>query len=257
MSTALVTGPTSGIGEGFARRLASDGYDLVLVARDQARLERLASEVRGHGVEAEVLVADLGDREALAAVEARVRDAAAPVEVLVNNAGFGVNQRFVGGDVAREQAMIDVMVTAVMRLTHAAAPGMAERGRGAVVNVSSVAGFLPFSSYSAVKAWVTTFTEGLAGELQGTGVQALAVCPGFVRTEFHQRAGIAVDRSSDTWWYEVDDVVAQAMADLRRGKVVSVPGLPYRAIVAGTQLLPRSSLRRMERLRRSRIVDRL
>jgi short-subunit dehydrogenase len=257
MSTALVTGPTSGLGAGFARRLASDGHDLVLVARDAERLERFASELRGNGVEVEVLVADLGDRGDLHNVERRLQDAARPVDVLVNNAGFSVNQRFASGDVEREQAMIDVMVTAVMRLTRSAVGGMTQRGSGVVINVSSVAGFLPFSTYSAAKAWVTTFTQGLATELDGTGVRVIAVCPGFVRTEFHERAGIEVNRSSDTWWLEVDDVVDRAMEDLRRGKVISVAGRAYRAMVAGTHLVPRDALRRMERLRRSRIADRL
>jgi uncharacterized protein len=254
MSTALVTGPTSGIGLAFARRLASDGYDLVLVARDAQRLESLAHELSATGVRVETLVADLGDAEQLAGVVERVRDRQRPVEVLVNSAGFGINQRFVSGDVDAEQSLIDVMVTAVMQLTHAAVPGMVERGRGAVINVSSIAGFLPFGSYSATKSWVTFFTQGLATELEGTGVRALVTCPGFVRTEFHERAGIDIDRSSDTWWLEVDAVVQQAMEDLRRGKVISVPGRSYKALAAGAHLIPREALRRAERFRRSRTV---
>jgi short-subunit dehydrogenase len=149
-----------------------------------------------------------------------------------------------------------VMVSAVMRLSHAALPGMVERGRGAVVNVSSIASFLPFSTYSAAKAWVTSFSQSLATELEGTGVRALAVCPGFVRTEFHERAGIDIDRSNDTWWRDVDAVVQRAMEDLRRGRVISVEGRGYRAIAVGTHLLPRDALRRAERLRRSRITGR-
>lgn len=256
MSTALVTGPTSGIGEGFARRLASDGYNLVLVARDQERLRRLADELRAGGVDVEVMVADLGDRAQLTNVEARLRDLERPVDVLVNNAGFSINQRFVGGDVEAEQSLIDVMITPVMRLTHAVVPGMVERGRGSVVNVSSIASFLPFGTYSAAKAWVTFFTQGLATELDGTGVRALALCPGFVRTDFHERAGIDIDRSNDTWWLEVDAVVQQALEDLRRGKVISVPGRSYKALAAGAHLIPRDALRRAERFRRSRISTR-
>lgn len=253
MTTALVTGPTSGIGEGFARRLASDGYNLVLVARDEERLERLADELRAGGVDVEVMVADLGVRAQLAEVEDRLRDPERPVEVLVNNAGFSINQRFVGGDVEAEQSLIDVMITPVMRLCSAAAPGMAERGSGAIINVSSVASFLPFSTYSATKAWVTFFSQSLATALTDTGVRVIALCPGFVRTEFHERANIEIDRSNDTWWLDVDVVVQEAMDDLRRGKVISIPGRAYRALIAGSHLLPRDVLRRAERLRRSRI----
>ena len=254
MPTALVTGPTSGIGRGFATRLASDGYDLVLVARDQGRLTELAEVIVASGVRCDVIPADLADRSQLALVEERLADRSAPVDVLVNNAGFTVGEPFVGGDRESQQTIIDVMVTGVMRLSHAAVPGMVERGHGSLINVSSVASFLPFSPYSAAKAWVTTFTQGLATELYGTGVHALALCPGFVRTEFHERAGIDVDRSNDRWWLEVDDVVSTAFEDLRRGKVLSVPGLAYKSLVAGTHLLPRDLVRRTERFRRTRIV---
>ena len=257
MATALVTGPTSGIGRGFARRLASDGYDLVVVARDVDRLRELSSEVESYGVRCEVLPADVGDRDQLATVEARLADSERPIDVLVNNAGFGVGERFVGGDLQRQQAVIDVMITPVMRLSHAVLPSMVQRGTGSVVNISSVASFLPFGTYSAAKSWVTVFTQGLATELDGTDVRAMALCPGFVRTEFHERAGIELDRSSDTWWLEVDDVVQQAMSDLQRGKTISIPGRAYKAMVAGTHLLPREALRRAERFRRSRIIERL
>jgi len=253
MTTALVTGPTSGIGEGFARRLASDGHDLVLVARDEARLRALATELARHGVDVEVLVADLGDRDHLSQVEARLRDVARPIDVLVNNAGFGLNQKFVGGDLAREQEAIDVMVTAVMRLTHAVAPQMKERGAGTIINVASIAGFLPFGTYSAAKAWVVYFSQALANQLQSCGVKVLATCPGFVRTEFHDRAGINMNRSSERWWLSVDDVVDEAFRDLARGKVLSVPGRKYKGIAAMSHLAPRDTLRRLEGLRRRRL----
>jgi short-subunit dehydrogenase len=254
MATAVVTGATSGIGRGFVRRLASDGYDLVIVARDEDRLGELAAEVAASGVQCGVLPADLSDRTQLSAVGERLADRTAPVEVLVNNAGFGIGERFVGGDLQRQQDAIDVMVTAVMRLSHAVLPGMVDRARGDLINVSSVASFLPYGTYNAAKAWVTSFTQGLASELEGSGVQALALCPGFVRTEFHERAGIEIDRSSDTWWLEVDAVVDAAMTDLRKGKVISVPGAAYKGLVAGTHLLPRDLLRRTERMRRRRLA---
>ena len=256
MATALVTGPTSGIGRGFAERLASDGYDLVLVARDEQRLDALATSIERSGVQCEVLSADLADPEQLAVVEKRLSDTRRPVEVLVNNSGFGIGQKFVGGDISRQQEAIDLMITAVMRLSHAVLPGMVERQRGDVINVSSVASFLPFGTYSAAKAWVTFFSQGLATELEGSGVRAMAVCPGFVRTEFHERAGIDIDRSNDTWWLEVDVVIQQAMEDLKRGKSVSIPSLQYKALVAGAHLLPPDLLRRTERFRRSRMAGR-
>jgi short-subunit dehydrogenase len=256
MATALVTGATSGIGRGFARRLASDGFDLVIVARDEDRLAALADEVRSSGVRCDVLRADLSDRGQLSTVGERLSDAELPIEVLVNNAGFGIGERFVGGDIQRQQDAIDVMVTAVMRLSHAVLPGMVERGHGDLINVSSVASFLPYGTYNAAKAWVTSFTQGLASELEDSGVRALALCPGFVRTEFHERAGIDIDRSNDTWWLEVDAVIDAAMSDLRRGKVISVPGTAYKGVVAGTHLLPRDLLRRTERMRRRRLARR-
>jgi len=257
MTTALVTGATSGIGRGFATRLASDGFDMVLVARNRERLDATAAQLTDAGVDVEVIAADLGRPEQLRQVEERLVDEQRPIDMLVNNAGFGINQRFVGGDLDAEQSLIDVMVTAVMRLTHAGVPGMVRRGHGTVVNVSSIAGFLPFGTYSAAKSWVTFFTEGLATELEGTGVRALVTCPGFVRTEFHERAGVDIDRSSDTWWLETDAVVQQAMEDLRRGRVISVPGRSYKALAAGAHLVPREQLRRAERFRRSRRRGRL
>lgn len=253
MSVALVTGPTSGIGLSFAQRLANDGYDLVLVSRDEPRLDRLATELARQGATAEVLVADLADPVQRMRVEERLADRNRPIEVLVNNAGFGVNQHFVGGQLSREQQVIDVMVTSVMRLTHAAVAGMSERGSGSVINVSSMAGFLPFGTYSAAKGWVTMFTQGLATELTGSGVSTIAVCPGFVRTEFHQRAGIDMSKSSNWMWEEPDAVVAAAMRDLKRGQVISVSGRQYQALAVASHLLPRDIVRRLERFRRRRL----
>jgi short-subunit dehydrogenase len=250
MSTALVTGPTSGIGNAFARRLASDGYDLVLVARDEGRLAELAEELRRRGVGAEVIVADLCERDQLAVVEARLQDPERPVDLLVNNAGFVLNQRFVDASVEDEQRQLDVLVTAVLRLSHAAAGPMAERGRGAIVNVSSVASFLPFGTYGAAKAWVTSFSQGLASQLGRRGVRVMALCPGFVRTEFQDRAGIEVGESRAWIWLDVDDLVSAAMTDLARGKVVSVPGWQYKAVSGATHLIPRGSIGQLARLRR-------
>jgi len=237
--TALVTGPTSGIGYSFARALAASGHDLVLVSRDRARLGTTAAELRDrYAVAVEVLPADLSDRAQVRLVADRLREQGRPVDLLVNNAGFGVKGGFVGGDLDAELRQLDVLTGAVLVLSHAAVPGMVERGHGAVVNVSSVAGFGPMGSYSAAKAWCTSFTEHLAATLRGTGVTATALCPGFVRTEFHSRAGMDVGTRSSGWWLDPDDLVEDCLADVRRGRAVSVPSRRYRALVVLLGLLP-------------------
>ncbi|HEX5512050.1 MAG TPA: SDR family NAD(P)-dependent oxidoreductase, partial [Actinomycetales bacterium] len=168
MGTALVTGGSVGIGRAFAQRLAKDGYDLVLVARSKDRLEEVASELRSrYGVEVEVLAADLGQRPDMQRVADRLAEAQRPVDVLVNNAGFGLRKSFLGSDVEDQEQMLEVLCRAVLVLSHAAGRAMSDRGKGSIINVSSVAGFAAMGTYSAAKAWVTTFSEVLAGELRG------------------------------------------------------------------------------------------
>lgn len=243
---ALITGATAGIGAAYTRLLAREHFDLVLVARNVARLEQLAEDLRrDFGVEVEVLAADLADRSQLALVEARLRDAERPIDVLVNNAGFGLNQRFATGDLEREQSLVDVLVTAVMRLTHAAAGAMKQRGRGDIILVSSVAGYIAGGSYSAVKAWATVLAESLNQELRGTGVRVSALCPGFTRTEFHERAGISMQGLPRFLWLDADRLVAAGWRDHQRGRVVSVPGWQYRTLIGLTQVAPRSLVRKV------------
>jgi uncharacterized protein len=245
---ALITGPTSGLGEGFARRYAIDGYDLVLVARDVDRLELLAAELHDEaGAGVEVLPADL----AVAADRAKVSDRLATgVRVLVNNAGFGTSGEFWTADLDLLQKQLDVNVTAVMQLTHAALPPMLDAHAGTVINVASVAGLLPGrgSTYSASKAWVVAFTEGLANGLGGTGVGVHALCPGFIRTEFHARAGIDMSGTPSILWLEVEDVVRECMADVAKDKVIIVPGLQYKALTTGCRLVPRNLVRVMTKV---------
>ncbi|MEU3560094.1 SDR family oxidoreductase [Kitasatospora sp. NPDC006786] len=243
MTTALITGATAGIGAAFARRLARSGYQLVLVARDTERLERAAADLHGrYGIEAEVLAADLATDEGIGAVEARLADAARPVDLLVNNAGFGNKGAFGTVPLQDELAMLKVHIEAILRLTTAALPGMRERGRGAIVNVASVAAFLPRGTYGASKAWVVSFTQGVLRDLGGTGVRMMALCPGFTRTEFHQRAGMGTGNIPSWSWLSAERVVDEAMRDLARGRSVSVPGKRYKAAVAIARVLPSGKL---------------
>ena len=243
MGTALVTGATSGIGWEFARTLASRGHDICLVARDESRLEQRAEELRRMRVEVEWISADLSERSGLARVEERLSDRTRPVEILVNNAGFGVPHAFVGGNIDDEQRMLDVLVTAVMRLSHAVLPVMVDRGTGAILNVSSVAGWITGGTYSAAKAWVTVFSESLSIELAGTGVHVTAVCPGYTHTEFHQRAGMEMDAVPEWMWLDTQDVGDTALRDVRTGRPVSVAGGQYKALSLAAQYLPRPLVR--------------
>jgi uncharacterized protein len=238
MPTALITGATSGIGAAFARRLAADAFSLVLVARDELRLAKAADQLKlRYGVNVEVLPADLATEEGLARVESRVRDG---VDLLVNNAGFGNAGVFPDVPVEREQRMLKVHCEAVLRLTLAALPGMRERDRGAIVNVASVMAFFARNNYSATKAWMLNFSEATASAVNNPRIKVMALCPGFVRTEFHQRASMDTSGIPGFLWLKADDVVREAMRDLALGKRVSVPDLRYKVIVAVGRLVPRS-----------------
>ncbi|SCD89762.1 Short-chain dehydrogenase [Streptomyces sp. TverLS-915] len=243
MTTALITGSTAGIGAAFARRLAADGYSLVLVARDKERLRRQATELHDrHGVEATVLRADLATDAGIAAVERRLADVRQPVDLLVNNAGFGHKGRFLDVPLADELTMLKVHCEAVLRLTVAASRPMRERGRGGIVNVASVAAFLPRGTYGASKAWVVQFTQGVARDLAGSGVRLMALCPGFVRTEFHERAGMGTGNIPKWMWLDADKLVTAALADLARGRTVSIPDPRYKALMGAARLAPRGLL---------------
>ncbi|MGI5162229.1 SDR family NAD(P)-dependent oxidoreductase [Microbispora sp. CA-102843] len=240
MPTALVTGATAGLGLEFARQLAARGDAVVLVARTETRLREVAAELESaHGVTTEVLVADLADR---ADVD-RVTERARTVDTVVNNAGFGLRQRFLDNDLAVEEEMFEVLCRAVLAICHAAGRAMKERGGGKIINVSSVAGWLASGTYSAAKSWVTVFSESLAGELAPAGVTVTALCPGLVRTEFHRRAGIGTATIPAPAWLDARHVVRTCLRDADKGKVISVPGLLYKGIVLAARLAPRRLLR--------------
>ncbi len=246
--TAVVTGASSGIGEAVARRLAAGGSGLVLVARDRDRLEALAADLGPyHGVEVEVLAADLATVEGRSAVEARLADGHAPVDLLVNNAGFGTTGDLVDLDPEAEDRQVQVNVLAVLRLTRAALPGMVGRGRGAVVNVASLAGLYPTpgtATYGATKAFVCSLTDALHEELRGTGVTATAVLPGFTRTEFQERAGWRPQAYlPDAVWMTADEVAAATLDGAAAGRARVVPGVAYKVLNGVTSPLPAGARR--------------
>lgn len=246
MTTALITGATAGLGAAFAQRLARERHDVVLVARTAERLSDQATELHDrHGIEASVLAADLSTDEGITRVEDRLADRTHPVDLLVNNAGFGLKGRYLDVPMTDELAMLKVHCEAVLRLTSAAATQMRARGRGGVVNVSSAAAFVPRGTYGASKAWIAQFTQGAAQDLAGSGVRLMALCPGFVRTEFHQRAGMQVDGTPDWMWLEADRVVDAALSDLARGRTLSVPDPRYKTLVGASKLVPRGLLAKL------------
>lgn len=236
--TALVTGASSGLGAEFARQLAARGADVVLVARDHAALAAVAERIHADfGTHVDVLVADLLDDDERAAVEARL---AAGVDVLVNNAGFGLDLAFEKTDVADEVRHLRLHVEAALRLTHAALPTMLERGGGRVVNVASVAGFVPRGTYGAVKGWLISFSRWANVVYGPRGVSVTAVCPGFVHTNFHERLGLPPGQEGvpPGMWLTADTVVREGLRAAARGRSVSIPSLRYKLLVAVSRLLP-------------------
>jgi short-subunit dehydrogenase len=251
--TALVTGPTAGIGLAFAEQLAQRGEDLVLVARDRVRLEELAERLAAeYGVSCEVLPADLTVRSELAAVESRLASLEDPISLLVNNAGFGLKQRFGANSVEQEQAMLDVLVVAVMRLSHAALGAMharasaGESSPGGIINVSSVASYLPRGTYSAAKAWVNSFSEWAANEYRPDNVTVMALLPGFTKTEFHQRMDVSRGSAPSWMWLDADALVAEALDDFYKGKTYSVPSVRYKALSTVARAMPSRLLQKFQ-----------
>lgn len=243
-SWALVTGATAGIGESFTRLLAAKKYNVVLVARDLPRLNERATALESkYGIQTHVIQADLATDAGCLSVEKYIHDN--EIEVLINNAGFGINKSFTASELELEQQMLDVLVRTPMRLMHAILPGMKTRNKGVVINVSSVAGYIAGGSYSAAKSYLTVLSESLNTELSKTEVKVIALCPGFTRTEFHQRGKMSMKGLPNFMWLNPDDLVAKAWSDGLKGEAVSVPGWQYRVLIFVIHALPRSIVRKI------------
>ena len=243
-SWALVTGATAGIGESFCRLLADNNYNIVLVARDLPRLQERAIQLEAKfNVETHVIQADLSTDAGCTVVEQYL--ASNQVDVLINNAGFGLNKAFTMSELKAEQEMFDVLVRTPMRLMHVVLPGMKQRNKGVVINVSSVAGYIAGGSYSAAKSYLTVITESLHTELANTNIKVSALCPGFTRTEFHQRGRMSMKGLPGFMWLDSDALVAKAWSDALKGKAVSIPGWQYQLLVFVIHALPRSIIRKV------------
>ncbi|CAB4635925.1 unannotated protein [freshwater metagenome] len=241
---ALVTGATAGIGESFTRLLASKGFNIALVARDEARLHERAAALREkYGVQTFVLPADLATAQGCAAVEDYLQEF--DIEVLINNAGFGINKAFTASDLKAEQDLLDVLVRTPMRLMHVILPKMKARNSGTIINVSSVASFIAGGTYSASKSYLTVLSESLHTEVRDTHVKISALCPGFTRTEFHQRGRMKMKGLPDFMWLDSDQLVAASWSDAQSGKAVSIPGWQYKILIALISLAPRSAVRKI------------
>lgn len=243
-SWALVTGATAGIGESFCRKLASEGYNLILVARDTERLAANAKALEAaHGISTHILSADLTTEPGCLLVEQYIDEH--EIDVLVNNAGYGLNQSFTKSEIEAEQQVLNILVRTPMRLTHRVLPQMKLRNSGVIINVASVAGFIAGGAYSAMKAYLTVLTESLHAELAGTGVMVSALCPGFTKTEFHQRAKMRMDALPEFMWLDSDRLVHKSWHDAKRGKAVSVPGWQYKVLVFVIKAAPRGWVRKV------------
>jgi short-subunit dehydrogenase len=243
-SWALVTGATAGIGESFTRLLAENNYNLVLVARDVSRLQERASQLQSQfNVQTHIIQADLSTDAGCAAVEQYITSN--QIDVLINNAGFGINKAFTMSELKAEQEMFDVLVRTPMRLMHGVLPGMKQRNKGVVINVSSVAGYIAGGSYSAAKSYLTVISESLHTELADTNIKVSALCPGFTRTEFHQRGRMSMKGLPNFMWLNSDKLVAKAWSDALKGKAVSIPGWQYQILVFVIHSLPRSIIRKV------------
>ncbi|MCX6426012.1 MAG: SDR family oxidoreductase [Actinobacteria bacterium] len=246
---ALVTGATSGIGAEFTKLLAKDHYNIILVARDEIRLKKSAQELeKEFGVTTEIIVADLSVENEIVLVEKRLltTNPSLAVDVLINNAGYGLKGRFIDHTSAAEVDLLNVLVTAILRLTHAALPNMRNAKSGYIINVGSVAGWLTGSTYSAAKAWVNVFSEYLNADLAKDGIIVTSLAPGFTHTEFHQRGGMKMGAVPEFLWEKATEVAKAGWEGARRGDSVVISGNQYRVIVFLARHLPRKLVRRIQ-----------
>lgn len=241
---ALITGGTSGIGLEFARQLAERGLNLVLVAREQDRLERTAKQFEWrHGVTVEVIAADLGTPEGRSSVADRLLDDESPVNVFVNNAGAGLYEPLVTDNLEPHRKAIEVMLWAVLELGAAAGRAMKQRGSGTIINTASISGLVPMGGYSAIKSWVKTYSEALYLQLRAHGVHVTTFMPGWVRTEFHQRTGVKTSNIPDFLWLEPERVVRECLEDTEKGKVMSIPSKRFKVISFLAERGPQGAVR--------------
>ena len=246
MATALVTGATAGIGESFTRLLASEGFDLVLVARDKKRLQERANSLsKKYKIDVEVLQANLSLPVQLAKVMKRLSNPKKPIEVLINNAGFGIKDSFLSSNIADEILLMDVLAKAPMQLMHSVLPQMLNRDSGTIINVSSVASFIAGGTYSAAKSYLTVHTESLHTELSKTKINISALCPGFTHTEFHQRGNMKMSGLPNFMWLEADRVVADSWRAALAGRAICIPGWQYKTLSTIARFGPRPLVRKL------------
>lgn len=243
---ALITGPTAGIGNAFARELAKRGYDLILVARDTERLEAIAAQLRNkHRIDVDVITADLATEDGLARTVNAVTDTTSPVDLLVNNAGSSLAGWFGTTNIADEDHQLDLLVRAPMHLMDAAIKVMAGRRGGQIINVSSVAAFTPRGAYSAHKAWLLNLSEWANIHYADVNISVMALCPGFVRTEFHQRGKMDTSTVPKWMWLNADKLVKKSLKDLDKGKSVSIPTVRYKVLSVLARYMPKGIVTRV------------
>jgi len=244
MKKALITGASAGIGLEFAYQLAQKNYDLILVSRNQQKLDEIAQDISSkHKNRNEVLVADLSTQEGIDLVTNKIKSNQ-DIEFIVNNAGLGINKPFHKASLNEESDLLNVLVKAPLEITHSAITSMLNRNRGFIINVGSVAAWTTSGTYSAAKVWLTSFSESLNTNYKKYGIHVSAVAPGLTKTEFHQRANMSIDSIPNWMWLNSKLVVRDSIKAVLKGKTIVVPSLRYKLLVSFLKLMPRSFIRK-------------